>query len=66
MNNKTKDISICNWCGKPTEIIWVHGHGQCKYCGINIDECCRGETCIPSNEVKYPEKTVSKKLSSKN
>jgi len=33
----------CPWCNQLTEIIWVHGHGQCTLCGINIDECCRGE-----------------------
>lgn len=36
---------FCNWCGQPTQLIWVHGHGQCRWCGVNIDECCRGETC---------------------
>ena len=35
----------CNWCGQMTNIIWVHGHGQCARCGTNIDECCRGEQC---------------------
>jgi len=33
----------CPWCNQLTEIIWVHGHGQCILCWINIDECCRGE-----------------------
>lgn len=36
---------FCSWCGQPTEVIWVHGHGQCRWCGVNIDECCRGENC---------------------
>lgn len=36
--------SICEWCGQITQIIWVHGHGQCSNCGYNIDECCRGES----------------------
>lgn len=49
--NKNQYVLYCNWCGKPTTIIWVHGHGQCALCGINIDECCRGEQCeLP---VKY-------------
>jgi len=38
-----KYLLICNWCDQPTVIIWVHGHGQCSFCGINVDECCRGE-----------------------
>jgi len=34
---------FCDWCSQPSVIIWVHGHGQCSVCVINIDECCRGE-----------------------
>jgi len=35
----------------------VHGHDQYLVCGINIDECCRGEEAHPptlsrSEEVK--------------
>lgn len=37
---------ICLWCGQPSIIIWVHGHGQCSACGYNVDECCRGESNI--------------------
>ncbi len=33
----------CQWCGQIVCIVWVHGHGQCSNCGINIDECCNGE-----------------------
>ena len=36
---------ICNYCFKKSHIVWVHGHGQCSNCKINIDECCRGEVC---------------------
>ena len=35
----------CPWCGQFVTLVWVHGHGQCPKCGINVDECCRGETC---------------------
>ncbi|MBK9097206.1 MAG: hypothetical protein IPM14_03615 [bacterium] len=42
-----KQQIICNWCNQQTAIIWVHGHGQCAVCGINIDECCRGEEAHP-------------------
>ena len=42
-----KQNIICNWCNQQTVIIWVHGHGQCSVCGINIDECCRGEEAHP-------------------
>jgi hypothetical protein len=43
--------SICLWCGQPTNIIWVHGHGQCSVCGYNIDECCKGENCEQPTEL---------------
>lgn len=35
----------CIYCGQHAELVWVHGHGQCAACGINTDECCRGESC---------------------
>lgn len=35
----------CIYCGQTKSIVWVHGHGQCAHCGINVDECCRGESC---------------------
>ena len=44
-----KQNIICNWCNQQTVIIWVHGHGQCSVCGINIDECCRGEEAHPTS-----------------
>ncbi|OGU36016.1 MAG: hypothetical protein A2068_00175 [Ignavibacteria bacterium GWB2_35_6b] len=46
-NSSQQNVIICNWCGVQTKIIWVHGHGQCANCGINIEECCKGETCDP-------------------
>lgn len=35
----------CLYCGMEAELVWVHGHGQCSHCGINTEECCRGESC---------------------
>ena len=35
----------CAYCGTNAPIVWVHGHGQCSRCGINVEECCRGEQC---------------------
>lgn len=43
--------NICSWCGQISQVIWIHGHGQCSNCGYNIDECCRGESC----ENNFPE-----------
>ena len=39
-----RQIQICSACHKATEIVWVHGHGQCSFCKTNIDPCCSGET----------------------
>ena len=43
--NTKENLIVCQRCGQPSQIIWVHGHGQCSLCGTNIDECCRGEQC---------------------
>jgi len=45
----------CPYCGSTRGLVWVHGHGQCRQCGINIDECCRGEQC----RIKYGHKIPS-------
>lgn len=42
----------CPWCMKPIQIIWVHGHGQCGHCGINIQPCCDGLCSNEFNETK--------------
>ena len=34
----------CIACGQPENIIWVHGHGQCAHCKMNVMPCCDGET----------------------
>jgi len=26
----------CPACGRPEQIIWVHGHGQCAHCNTNV------------------------------
>lgn len=33
----------CPYCGQAAGRVYVHGHVQCLACGLNIDECCRGE-----------------------
>lgn len=43
--NGSREKVLCLWCGVPSNIIWVHGHGQCSNCGVNSDECCKGEIC---------------------
>ena len=37
-------IKRCLNCGRPEEIIWVHGHGQCAYCHMNVMPCCDSDT----------------------
>jgi hypothetical protein len=54
-----KDFTICHYCGLPTKIVWVHGHGQCQYCKVNVDECCRGEQ-VEEKESKEEELSKSK------
>ncbi|WP_372639279.1 hypothetical protein [Fodinibius sp.] len=42
-----KEKRRCTYCGSEAPLVWVHGHGQCVHCGINVEECCRGERCGP-------------------
>ena len=37
---------LCPWCLKLLCLIWVHGHGQCAHCGINVRPCCEGDTFL--------------------
>lgn len=48
MNMPDIPSRICPFCSLPTVVVWVHGHGQCQHCRINIDECCRGECTQPT------------------
>jgi uncharacterized protein (DUF983 family) len=34
----------CPNCGSTLFVIWVHGHGQCTVCGMNILPCCEGDS----------------------
>ncbi len=57
--DKKDNYQFCNWCCQPTIVIWVHGHGQCSMCGINIDECCSGEMCNLPAAVEKSETRIS-------
>jgi len=35
----------CPACGRPEQLVWVHGHGQCAHCHMNVMPCCDGEVC---------------------
>ncbi|MDA9639714.1 hypothetical protein N9T38_01580 [SAR116 cluster bacterium] len=45
--NPMQSIARCLACGQPENIIWVHGHGQCAHCHMNVMPCCDGEVCAP-------------------
>lgn len=34
----------CPYC-QHDRVVYVHGHGQCARCGINIEPCCDGAVC---------------------
>ena len=43
--NKDKDsngTTLCPWCHRECVVVYVHGHGQCSLCGVNIEPCCQG------------------------
>ena len=35
----------CPACGKPEQLVWVHGHGQCAHCRMNVMPCCDEAVC---------------------
>ncbi|MBC24257.1 MAG: hypothetical protein CMJ32_10130 [Phycisphaerae bacterium] len=37
-------VARCHWCGRPRQIVHVHGHGQCAHCGTNSLPCCDGDS----------------------
>jgi predicted Zn-ribbon and HTH transcriptional regulator len=41
----TAQPARCPACGHALQLIWVHGHGQCATCGINLNPCCDGAPC---------------------
>jgi hypothetical protein len=45
--NPQSRLQQCPYCAQAAGVIWVHGHGQCAACKVNIDECCRGEQVTP-------------------
>ena len=45
-----REVLICPACNRATEIVFIHGHGQCSFCKTNIDPCCREETAEREGE----------------
>lgn len=37
----------CPTCGVPAHVVWVHGHGQCEHCRVNVEPCCQPEPAAP-------------------
>ena len=38
-------LARCPACGQPEQLVWVHGHGQCAHCRMNVMPCCDGTVC---------------------
>ena len=38
-------MARCPACGQPEQLVWVHGHGQCAHCHMNVMPCCDGADC---------------------
>jgi hypothetical protein len=38
-------LARCPACGQPEQLVWVHGHGQCAHCRMNVMPCCDGAVC---------------------
>ena len=36
----------CPMCATVLQVIWIHGHGQCAKCGINVEPCCSGAPLV--------------------
>ncbi len=37
-----KKSVLCTHCNMETELLWVHGHFQCKICKFVVESCCEG------------------------
>ena len=40
-------LTLAQPSGRPTALVWVHGHGQCASCGVNVEPCCQGDSEDP-------------------
>ena len=47
---KNQKIQICPVSNRATEIVFIHGHGQCSFCKANINPCCSVETADEKNK----------------
>jgi hypothetical protein len=34
---------VCPVCLQISEVVYVHGHGQCSLCKTNTEPCCSGD-----------------------
>lgn len=41
-NKRCKKTVMCTHCNMETELVWVHGHFQCKICKFVVESCCEG------------------------
>ena len=43
MSLNSEIANRCDYCGRITERVRVHGHEQCAFCGTDVEPCCNGE-----------------------
>lgn len=53
-------MSRCPYCSRPLEMVRVHGHDQCRHCGVNVHPCCNGEQCEPWSVQQEPEPSTNR------
>ena len=37
----------CPFCSEPAPVVWVHGRGQCSFCGTDREPSCEGAPELP-------------------
>jgi hypothetical protein len=40
--NTSPIVARCPACARWLRMVHVHGHGQCAFCGSNVEPCCAG------------------------
>jgi hypothetical protein len=40
--NAAPIVARCPVCARWLQMVHVHGHGQCVFCGTNVEPCCVG------------------------
>jgi ribosomal protein L37AE/L43A len=43
LEERAKNYSVCPFCARTVEFLWVHGHYQCPACKNVVISCCGDE-----------------------